>query len=89
MISIPLARLVKWRALKVFWCLYPLLVVFVIVVTANHFIADAVLGAAAAGHRRAGRTRDGQGAARRLDVPARAAAGHDADRATEPRRAAP
>ena len=45
----PLARLVKWRALKVFWCLYPLLVVFVIVVTANHFIADAVLGAAAAG----------------------------------------
>ena len=49
MISIPLARLVQWRALKVFWCLYPLLVVFVIVVTANHFIADAVLGACAAG----------------------------------------
>jgi hypothetical protein len=49
MISVPLARLVKWRALKVFWCLYPLLVVFVIVVTANHFIADAVLGACAAG----------------------------------------
>jgi hypothetical protein len=49
MISVPLARLVRWRALKVFWGLYPLLVVFVIVVTANHFIADAVLGAAAAG----------------------------------------
>jgi hypothetical protein len=49
MISIPLARLVRWRALKVFWSLYPLLVVFVIVVTANHFIADAVLGAGAAG----------------------------------------
>ena len=49
MISIPLARLVQWHALKVFWCLYPLLVVFVIVVTANHFIADAVLGACAAG----------------------------------------
>jgi hypothetical protein len=49
MISIPLARLVRWRALKVFWSIYPLLVVFVIVVTANHFIADAVLGACAAG----------------------------------------
>jgi hypothetical protein len=49
MISIPLARLVRWRSLKVFWALYPLLVVFVIVVTANHFIADAVLGAVAAG----------------------------------------
>ena len=41
--------LVQWRALKVFWSVYPLVVVFVIVVTANHFIADAVLGAAAAG----------------------------------------
>ena len=49
MISVPLVRLVKWRAVKIFWCLYPLVVVFVIVVTANHFIADAVLGAAAAG----------------------------------------
>ena len=49
MISVPIARLVKWRALKVFWYLYPLVVVFVIVVTANHFIADAVLGALAAG----------------------------------------
>jgi hypothetical protein len=45
MISVPLARLVRWRALKVFWAIYPLLVLFVIVVTANHFIADAVLGA--------------------------------------------
>jgi hypothetical protein len=49
MIGLPLARLVKWRALKVFWATYPLLVVFVIVATANHFIADAVLGAGAAG----------------------------------------
>jgi len=48
MISVPLARLVRWRSLKIFWSLYPLLVVFVIVVTANHFIADAVLGALAA-----------------------------------------
>jgi hypothetical protein len=39
---------VRWRALKVFWATYPLIVVFVIVATANHFIADAVLGALAA-----------------------------------------
>ena len=57
MIGIPLSRLVKWRALKIFWATYPLLVVFVIVATANHFIADAVLGAAAAGARRARRPR--------------------------------
>ena len=49
MISIPLARLVRRRSLKICWGAYPLLVVFVIVVTANHFIADAVLGALAAG----------------------------------------
>ena len=49
MIGIPLARLVKWRALKIFWATYPLIVVFVIVATANHFIADAVLGALVAG----------------------------------------
>jgi hypothetical protein len=49
MISVPLAQFVRWRAMKVFWAIYPLIVVFVIVVTANHFIADAVLGAVAAG----------------------------------------
>ncbi len=41
----PLARLVRWRALGVLWLAYPLLVAFVIVVTANHFIVDALLGA--------------------------------------------
>jgi hypothetical protein len=45
MIGIPLARLVRWPALRVFWALYPLIITFVIVVTANHFIADAFLGA--------------------------------------------
>jgi hypothetical protein len=49
MIGIPLARLVKHRAARVFWVLYPLVVTFVIVVTANHFLADAVLGAMTAG----------------------------------------
>jgi PAP2 superfamily len=49
MISIPLVRLVKWRALKVFWSIYPLIVVWVIVSTANHFILDAFFGAVTAG----------------------------------------
>jgi hypothetical protein len=33
----------------VFWTIYPLLVTFVIVATANHFLADAFLGACTAG----------------------------------------
>jgi hypothetical protein len=49
MIGWPLARLVKPRALKVFWASYPLIVTFVIVATANHFLADAFLGACTAG----------------------------------------
>lgn len=48
MIGIPLAKLVKWRVLKVFWATYPVMVLFVIVVTGNHFLADAFLGAVAA-----------------------------------------
>jgi hypothetical protein len=49
MIGWPLARLVKPRGLKVFWASYPLIVTFVIVATANHFLADAFLGACTAG----------------------------------------
>jgi hypothetical protein len=45
MISMPIARLASHRATRVVWSLYPLLVTFVIVATANHFITDAVLGA--------------------------------------------
>src|SRR3954453_13064469 len=44
MIGWPLAKLVKHRAARIFWLLYPLLVTFVIVATANHFLADAFLG---------------------------------------------
>jgi hypothetical protein len=44
MIGWPLAKLVKHRVARIFWLLYPLLVTFVIVATANHFIADAFLG---------------------------------------------
>jgi hypothetical protein len=49
MIGWPLARLVKPRWLKAFWATYPLIVTFVIVATANHFLADAFLGAVTAG----------------------------------------
>jgi hypothetical protein len=45
MISVPIARLATHRVTRVVWSLYPLLVTFVIVATANHFITDAVLGA--------------------------------------------
>jgi len=44
-----LARLVKPRVVRVLWILYPFLMTFVIVVTANHFIFDALLGALTAG----------------------------------------
>jgi membrane-associated phospholipid phosphatase len=49
MIGGPLARLSRRRIVKVLWMLYPLLMAFVIVVTANHFIFDALLGALTAG----------------------------------------
>ncbi|HSZ12940.1 MAG TPA: phosphatase PAP2 family protein [Solirubrobacteraceae bacterium] len=45
MIGWTLARLVRWRVVRVMWLLYPFLMTFVIVVTANHFIVDAMLGA--------------------------------------------
>ncbi len=45
MIGWPLARLARRPVVRVAWLLYPLLMTFVIVVTANHFIADALLGA--------------------------------------------
>jgi hypothetical protein len=49
MVGIPLARLSALRVTRVAWMLYPLLVTFVIVATANHFLADAFLGAVTVG----------------------------------------
>jgi hypothetical protein len=49
MIGWPLARLTKHRIVRVAWLLYPFLMTFVIVVTANHSIVDALLGALTAG----------------------------------------
>jgi hypothetical protein len=48
MIGWPLSRLVRPVPLRVFWAIYPLLVTWVIVVTGNHFLADAFLGACTA-----------------------------------------
>jgi membrane-associated phospholipid phosphatase len=45
MIAIPAIFLVKRRVLKVLWGVYPLVVTFVVMVTANHFWLDAALGA--------------------------------------------
>jgi PAP2 superfamily len=45
MIGWSLARVVRHRAARAWWLVYPFLVVFVIVATANHFVMDAVLGA--------------------------------------------
>jgi hypothetical protein len=47
-VGLSVARLVRPRALKIAWACYPLLMTFVVVATANHWWADAVLGAATA-----------------------------------------
>jgi PAP2 superfamily len=49
MVGWPLARLVRWRLLRAMWLLYPFLMAFVIIATANHFVFDALLGALTAG----------------------------------------
>jgi hypothetical protein len=49
MLAWPLARLVRLRALKVFWASWPLIITFVTIITGNHFLLDAVLGLATAG----------------------------------------
>jgi hypothetical protein len=60
MIGWPLASLSRTRVASVLWRLYPLLIAFVIIATANHFIIDAVLGALTAGVSALGARRLGQ-----------------------------
>ena len=48
-IGVSMARLLKRRWVKAVWCFYPLLVTFVVVATANHFLTDVFLGALTAG----------------------------------------
>ena len=49
MIGIPAMMVAKWRPVKVLWACYPLWITFVVVVTGNHWMLDAVLGAMTAG----------------------------------------
>jgi hypothetical protein len=44
-----LAQMVTWRPAKIFWAVYPLVMLWVVVATGNHWVMDAVLGAATAG----------------------------------------
>jgi len=44
MIGIPMSKLVRHRAVKILWCLYPLLITFVVVATGNHYLTDVFLG---------------------------------------------
>ncbi len=49
MLGWTLVRLVRNRAAKVFWALWPLFITFMTVITGNHFLIDAVLGLLVAG----------------------------------------
>jgi hypothetical protein len=84
MIGWSLARLVERRILRRVWWAYPLVVTFVIVATANHFVLDAVLGASSPACRRSARGRS-DAPAHRLGLPS-AAAGRDVVSAVSSRR---
>jgi hypothetical protein len=49
MIGFSMGRMVTWRAARIAWYLYPVLVTFVVVATANHYLTDVFLGALTAG----------------------------------------
>jgi membrane-associated phospholipid phosphatase len=49
MVAVPAMQLMRLRALKVLWSLYPVLVTFVVISTGNHFWLDAACGAIVAG----------------------------------------
>jgi hypothetical protein len=48
LIGIPLARMAKHRVTRILWGLYPLVMCWCVIVTANHWWLDAALGAAVA-----------------------------------------
>jgi membrane-associated phospholipid phosphatase len=48
LISVPAILIVRRKIFKALWALYPLVVAFVVVVTGNHWIIDALAGAAVA-----------------------------------------
>jgi hypothetical protein len=45
LIAVAMARLASGRAARLWWRSYPLLISFVVVVTANHYLTDVALGA--------------------------------------------
>ena len=49
MIAVPAMRISRHLVSRVAWAMYPLLVLFVVIVTANHFWLDAAAGALVAG----------------------------------------
>jgi len=49
MIAVPSMLVVRRRIAKVLWAIYPLVVAFVVIVTGNHWMMDAVAGAVVAG----------------------------------------
>jgi membrane-associated phospholipid phosphatase len=49
MVGGSMSRLISWRPGKILWALYPLLITFVVVATANHYLTDVFLGALTAG----------------------------------------
>lgn len=48
-VGLSLSRLVRPRALRIGWALYPLLVTFLVLATGNHYLLDAVAGALTVG----------------------------------------
>ena len=48
LIAVPALLIVRRKVIKALWALYPLVVTFVVVVTGNHWIMDALAGAAVA-----------------------------------------
>ncbi len=49
MVGIPASKLVKTRAVKWLWYAYPMMVTMIVVLTANHWWIDALIGALVAG----------------------------------------
>jgi len=44
MVAVPAFKLVRFKPIRVFWCLYPVAVTLAVMITANHFWMDAALG---------------------------------------------
>jgi membrane-associated phospholipid phosphatase len=45
MLGLPMAKMARRRWVKAIWLVYPVVVTFVVVATANHWWMDAILGA--------------------------------------------